>query len=256
VIGVSGHVGNRPAAPVGGAGDAGAFRDVLKRAGWADDSIRVLTGSAATGANIRAGLDWLRERSNDGSFTVFHYSGHVFQRGGDPDRDGEELDEFIVPYDNKIISDRELGERLGSVRGWLWTDISGCEAAGFNEGGLFGDRRLFTGSSEEHQKSYEHPGWQMSIYTGLTTRFAVLEGRGDANRDGVVSIQEAFRHAEREAPRLTSGQRKGVQQPVIFGGGGHEWFLAGPPAPPPAPPAPGAPAQQPGKLCLLPNVCL
>lgn len=254
---MSGHVGNRPAAPVGGAGDADTFRDVLKRAGWADDSIRVLTGTAATGANIRAGLDWLRDRSNDGSFSVFHYSGHVFQRGGDLDRDGEVLDEFLVPYDNKIISDRELGERLGSVRGWLWTDISGCEAAGFNEGGLFGDRRLFTGSSEEHQKSYEHPGWGMSIYTGLTMRFAAMENRGDANGDGVVSIQEMFRHAEREAPRLTSGQRKGVQQPVMFGGGaGGDWFLSGPPKPPPPPPGPLAPNPNAGKICLLPDICI
>lgn len=255
VVGVSAHVGNRPAAPVGGAGDAAAFHEVLKRAGWPDGSVRVLTGSAATAANIRAGLDWLRDRSNDGSFTVFHYSGHVFQRGGDLDGDGEELDEFLVPYDNRIISDRELGQRLGSVRGWLWTDISGCEAAGFNEGGLFGDRRLFTGSSTEHQKSYEHPDWRMSIYTGLTTRFAVLENQGDANGDGVVSIQEAFRHAEREAPRLTSGQRKGVQQPVIYGGGGREWFFGAPPVGPAAPAAPGGDPNA-GKLCLLPGICI
>ena len=256
VVAVSSHVNNRPAAPLGAGGDGAGFREVLRRAGWPDGSVRLLTGSAATAANIRAGLDWLRDRSTDGSFTVFHYSGHVYQRPGDLDRDGEALDEFIVPHDNKVISDRELGERLGSIRGWLWSDISGCEAAGFNEGGLFNDRRLFTGSSHEHQKSYEQPDWGMSVYTGLATRKAVLEGQGDANGDGRVSIQEMYRLAERVTPTLTSKQRKGIQQPVIYGGGAGEWFLDSPPPPPPAPPGPppGAGANS-KKLCLF-GLCI
>lgn len=256
VVGVSAHTGNRPAATVGGAGDAGAFREVLRRAGWNDDQVRVLTGTAATAANIRSGLQWLKDRSSDGSFTAFHYSGHVYQRTGDPDRDGEDMDEFLVPYDTRnIISDREVGERLGGVAGWLWTDISGCEAAGFNEGGLAGARRLFTGSSQESEKSYERPDWKMSVYTGLSADQAVLQGKGDANGDGFVSIQESFRYAEREAPGITSGQRKGTQHPFMAGGDGSEWFLR-PPPPPPPPRAPSPAGPPAGKLCLLPGLCL
>lgn len=254
IVAVSVHANNRPAAPLGAGGDGAGFREVLRSAGWGDDSIRLITGTAATAANIRAGLDWLRDRSSDSSFSVFHYSGHVYQRSGDPDRDGEALDEFIVPHDNKVIADRELGERLNAIRGWLWSDINGCESNGFNEGGLYNDRRLFTGSSEEHQKSYEQPAWGMSVYTGLMTR-AALENRNDANGDGVMSIQEMFRYAERETPRITAGQRKGVQNPVIFGGGAQEWFLDGPPRPA-APPAPLAPDPNTGKLCILPNICI
>lgn len=253
---VSAHANNRPAAPLGAGGDGAGFRDILRRAGWADDSIRLITGSAATAGNIRAGLDWLRDRSTDSSFSVFHYSGHVYQRPGDPDRDGEALDEFIVPFDNQVIVDRELGNRLASIRGWLWSDINGCESNGFNEGGLHSDRRLFTGSSEEHQKSYEQPEWRMSVYTGLMTR-AAQDGTSDTNRDGVISIQEMFRVTERDTPRITAGQRKGVQNPVIFGGGGQEWFLSGPPGPPPPPPAvPGLTNPNAGKLCILPNICI
>lgn len=256
VVGVSAHPGNRPKPTVGGAGDAAAFREVLMRAGWADSRIRVLTGAQATGANIRAGLQWLRDQSTDGSFTVFHYSGHVYQRNGDPDRDGEARDEFLVPYDPRsIISDRELGERLGAVKGWLWTDISGCEAAGFNEGGLAGPKRLFTGSSHEHEKSYERPDWGMSVYTGLSTRQAVLERKGDANGDGLVSIHEAFRYAEREAPLMTAKQKKGRQTPFLAGGDGSEWFLR-PPPPPPPPPAPSKGSPPPARPCLTPGLCL
>jgi len=252
------HLGGRPASPVGSSGDADAMREVLRRAGWADDQVRVITGSAATGANIRAGIQWLASRAGPDTFSVFHYSGHVYQRTGDIDRDGEDKDEFLVPYDaTSIISDRELGEKLGGVNGWLWTNISGCEAAGFNEGGkLEGPKRLFTGSSLEHEKSYERPDWRRSVYTGLLAQEGMLNGQGDANGDGFVSIQEAFRYAERGAPVMTAKQRKGVQHPYMAGGDGTEWFLKPPPPPQaPPPPPPGAPGG-PQKLCLLPGLCL
>lgn len=253
IVGVGKHVGNRPKPTVGGAGDAAAFREVLRRAGWHDTDVRVLVNEGATAANIRAGLQWLQERSSEGSFTVFHYSGHVLQANGDPDRDGEARDEFLVPYDARsLIADRELSNRLRGVRGWLWTDISGCEAAGFDEGGLSGPRRLFTGSSAEHEKSYERPDWKMSVYTGLSTEYAVLQNQGDANRDGVVSIHEAFRYAEREAPVMTARQRKGAQHPYLSGGDGSEWFLR-PPAPPPPPPKSSPPPR--GKTCVA-RVCV
>lgn len=260
IIGISKHPGNRPVGTVGGAGDAGAMRGALRQAGWADDEMRVLIDSAATGASIRAGIQWLASRATADSFSVFHYSGHVYQRAGDPDHDGEVKDEFLVPYDPavSIMSDRELGEKLGAVNGWLWTNISGCEAAGFNEGGnLEGPKRLFTGSSLEHEKSYERPDWRMSVYTGLLAEQGFLKGRGDANGDGNVSIQEAFHFAERETPRLTTGQRKGVQHPYLAGGDGTEWSLRKGPAPVAGAPPPPAPAPTaPKKICLLPGLCL
>ena len=260
IIGVSRHLGGRPASPVGGGGDAVAMREALRKAGWADDQVRVLSDTAATGANIRAGIQWLADRSGPDSFSVFHYSGHVYQRTGDLDHDGEDKDEFLVPYDaTSIISDRELGQKLGAVHGWLWTNISGCEAAGFNEGGgLEGPKRLFTGSSLEHEKSYERPDWKMSVYTGLLANEGMNKGRGDANGDGNVSIQEAFRFAERETPVITAKQRKGVQHPYLAGGDNTEWYLR-PPPPPPAPSTPPPSATNPDsakKICLLPGFCL
>ena len=261
IIGVSRHVGGRPASTFGGGGDAAAMQEAFRQAGWADGDVRVLTDSAATSANIRAGIQWLASRATADSFSVFHYSGHVFQRDGDPDGDGEAKDEFLVPFDTtNVISDRELGQKLGAVPGWLWTNISGCEAAGFNEGGnLEGPKRLFTGSSMEPEKSYERPDWRMSVYTGLMANEGMLKGQGDANKDGNVSIQEAFRFAEREAPPMTSTQRKGTQHPYMAGGDGNEWFLRPPPPPPPPPaaaPGPGGPPPGKAKICLLPGLCL
>ena len=261
VVGIGQHTGNRPKGTVGGAGDATAMADVLRLAGFND--VRVLVDGQATGAAIRAGIDWLKERSSAGSFTVFHYSGHVYQRTGDLDRDGEALDEFLVPYDSRsIISDRELVNRLDGVKGWLWTNISGCEAAGFDDSRILssGGRRLFTGSSLEHQKSYERPDWRMSVYTGLSANEAALRRKGDANGDGHVSIHEMFRYAETHAPGMTAKQKKGVQNPYLAGGDGTEWFLKAPPPPPPPPSSGGSGGSggspPPQKICLAPGLCL
>lgn len=255
IVGVSKHVGGRPVGTVGGAGDARKVQEALRRAGWRDDQMRVLVDAGATAARIREGLEWVQARSTDSSFSIVHYSGHTFQRGGDPDRDGEDLDEFLVPYDaQQLISDRELTDRLRGVRGWLLTQIGGCEAAGFDDGGIAGPRRMFIASSAESEKSYERPDWSMSVFVGLMVDEAMLKDRGDANRDGAVSVQEAFAYVAREAPAMTATQKRGPQNPQIFGGDGQPWYLGTPPppSPPPSPP-PGPPPRQ--KLCIL-SICL
>lgn len=246
VIGISKHSG-KAKGTVGGKGDAEAVHQALVKAGFAHDHIRVLVDGAATATAIRQGLDWLRANSNDRTFSMFHYSGHVLQRGGDRDRDGEQLDEYLMPYDAKnLISDGELSARLRGVRGWLWADIAGCEAAGFDEGGLSGPRRLVTASSKESEKSYERPDWRKSVFTGLMIDQGMLQGRADSNRDGAVSIQEAFRYAAAVAPQMTARQKKGPQHPQMAGGDGTEWFLRTPVPPPPAQPQPSR-----GRTCLV-----
>lgn len=234
VIGISKHSG-KTKGTVGGRGDAEAVHKALLKAGVAQDHIRVLVDQAATAAAIRRELKWLRANSNDRSFSMFHYSGHVLQKGGDRDRDGEKLDEYLMTYNaRQLISDRELSDQLRGVRGWLWADIAGCEAAGFDEGGLSGPRRLVTASSQEVEKSYERPDWRMSVFTGLMVDQGMLQGRADSNRDGAVSIQEAFRFAAELAPQITARQKKGAQHPYMAGGDGPEWFMR-PPVPPPPP---------------------
>lgn len=215
----------------GSAGDALDMREALLRAGWRADHIMTLTDGHATAANVRAGLRWLAERADDRSVSVFLYSGHVKQIGGDPDRDGEAVDEFMWPSDNKLISDAELANALRAVRGWSWTVIAGCEAAGFDDG-VSGPRRLFTGSSQEPEKSYDHPGWGNSVFLGLMVDRAMLQGQADFDHNGVVSIHEAFHYAHERAPQLTKNQSKGPQHPYVAGGDGREWFLRAP-APPP-----------------------
>ncbi|HUP86317.1 MAG TPA: caspase family protein [Acidimicrobiales bacterium] len=242
VVGVTDYAG-RTASTAAGAADAADFREALLRNGFPSDHILTLTERQATGAGIRSGLRWLVDHSSPNAFSVFHYSGHVKQLSGDRDHDGEKVDEYLWGSDNVLLADAELADAARSLRGLAWVDIAGCEGAGFDDG-ISAPNRLFTASSRETEKSYEHPGWNNSVFTGLEIDQAFLQGMGDGDGNGKVSIQEAFAFASDRAPQVTARQRRGAQHPVGAGGDGPEWFLDGPPPPPPPPPSP-PPASEP-----------
>jgi Caspase domain len=220
--------GTRP--NYGGAADANDMRNALLRNGFPADHIRVLTDAGARAADIRAGLAWLAANSTPKSFSVVSYSGHVQQRGST---------EYLWPHDNVFIADTEFAALVNQVKGKMWVNVSGCEAAGFDVG-ISSPTKLFTASSRATEKSYEWPEAGASVYSYYLVRRGMLEGLADSNRDFRVSVQEAFRYAAANAPAFTAGQAQGPQHPQIAGGDGAELFLDDPVSGPAA--APGAPA--------------
>ena len=216
----------------GAVADAADFQQVLLKAGFAQDHIRVLTDGGATAGAIRAGMQWLVDRSGPNSLSVLHSSGHVKQVGST---------EYLWPHDNSFIADTELAGKVRQLKGQAWVDISGCEAAGFDEG-ISAPNRLFTASSRANEKSYEIPDMRQSVFTLLQIEQAMINGQGDANRDGRVSVQEAFAYAAARAPQFTASQRQGPQHPVMAGWDGTPLYLDGVAA---------APAPVRAKTCFL-----
>lgn len=212
----------------GGDGDVSVFRDALLRAGWSANHIVVLTDGAATASAIRSSVNWLVAHSGPSTFSVFHYSGHVLQQNGQ---------EFMWGVDNNFISNNEFGSAMRGLQGRAWIDIAGCESAGF-DAGISSGLRFVTTSSAVNEKSYERDDWHRSVWTGLVVGEGMINRKADANGDGAVSIQEAVRWAQQQAPQMTANQRPyGPQHPYAVGGDG-EWFLGPSAAPPPPPPAP------------------
>ncbi len=206
---------------IGGASDARFIASSLEQAGWQSGNIRVLTDEAATGNAVRAALAWLAGKSHPGTFSFFHYSGHVQQGGGR---------EYLWPIDHDLISNDEVGASLHRVAGYLWVDIAGCESGGFI-GSLPSNQVLVTTSSEVTQKSYEYPDWGMSVWSGLLFDLGMSQGSADANNDGTVTMGEAIRYATYYAHRLTIYQSPyGPQTPQTAGDGVLGWTLANPPA--------------------------
>ncbi|MDQ4070134.1 MAG: caspase family protein [Actinomycetota bacterium] len=220
---------------VGGANDARVVQKALLANGWAADRIKMLVDADATAANIVAGMDWLVQNSTPTSFSVFHFSGHTRQADdGHSDGDNEQFHEFLWARNNQFVSDREVGARMRALRGHAWINMSNCEAAGF-EDGFAGPTKLFTAASREDEKGYERYETGKSILTGLMVEEALLGGAGDADRNGKVSIQEAFAYAAAAAPGLSAAGEYGPQHPVMMGGDdGGQWYLSAPAPPKPS----------------------
>lgn len=194
-----------------GAQDAAVVRDLLLKSGWRSDHIRLLRDGAATGQALADGLSWLGSHSGSGTFSLFHYSGHVKQRDGH---------EYLWPVDNAFFSDASLATAMKRVRGVSWTSVAGCEAAGFDEG-LSSKTRLVTGSSAVDEKSYEYPDWGMSVWAGLLFDQALRKKGADLDGDGHVTVQEAYRWAAPRAAEITKNQQPyGPQHPYLRGGSG------------------------------------
>jgi hypothetical protein len=206
---------------IGAANDAKFIAALLERNGWLPQNIRVVTDGEATGSAMRSGLAWLASKSTPGTFTLFHYSGHVKQVGST---------EKLWPVDRSFITDSEMAGLLSPGTGKLWVDIAGCEAGGFM-GALPSNRVLFSGSSKGNQKSYEYPEWGESVWAGLLFDIGTGQGAADADHDGKVTAGEALRYATYYAQAITRGQRPyGPQMPQVAGDPVRGWTLADPPA--------------------------
>ena len=195
----------------GGANDARLVRDVLLRHGWRSDRIRILTDGQATGRAVSDGIAWLQRNSSSRTFSFFHYSGHVKQKNGR---------EYLWPVDNAYIADNEVSRVLRAIRGTAWTNISGCEAGGFDEG-LSSRRHLFTASSNVTEKSYEDPKTGFSVWSGMLFDEGLRDKKADRDGDGRVSVNEAYQYAAPRARTYTKNQRPhGPQTPEMRGGNG------------------------------------
>ncbi|GAC1443900.1 MAG: hypothetical protein NVSMB55_18820 [Mycobacteriales bacterium] len=206
---------------IGAANDVRFIAALLERNGWLPQNIRAVTDEQATGGAIRAGLAWLAGKSTPGTFTFFHYSGHVKQDGDI---------ENLWPVDHDFVTDSDMRAVLARGSGKLWVDIAGCEAGGFM-GDLPSSRVLFSGSSASNQKSYEYPQWGESIWAGLLFDLGTAQRGADADNSGTVTIGEALRYATYYAHSITLQQRPyGPQVPQVAGDPIRGWTLAAPPA--------------------------
>lgn len=206
---------------IAGAQDVEFIRSLLLASGWQDANIRIVTNEQATGAAIRQGLQWLASKSTPGTFTFFHFSGHVKQEGGH---------EKLWPYDRDFVTDTFLASTLIGGTGKLWVDIAGCEAGGFMED-LPSSRVLVSTSSKATQKSYEFPEWGESVWSGLVYDLGLTQGQADANHDGVTTVGEALRWATYYAQAITLHQQPhGRQTPQVAGDPVRGWTLSDPPA--------------------------
>jgi hypothetical protein len=212
LIGVQDYAGNTHST-YGGRGDVKAIRTALLRSGWRSDHIVTLLDGQATGQAVIDAMAWLADRSGPGTFSLFHFSGHVCisSRGGCPPGHT-----YLWGYDNRFIPESTVGAVLGAVQGRAWFDFAGCEAGAFDVG-LHSAKRLVTGSSQANETAYEQPSWNESIWSGLVWDQGFLQGKAGA-KPGRATIGQMVAYGKTQAPRVTANQAAGPQHPYVAGG--------------------------------------
>lgn len=176
--------------------------------GWSPSNIMLLTNETATAENILQGISWLEGvcGGSPHSTALIFFSGHgSFFCDNKAIRDWDEpVEECIVPYDgdthdvqNLVFDDtvREQLESFGSSRVVLVLDS--CYSGGFVQDVGAAGRLVLTSCGEREMCWEGVETGKVQVENGLFT-YCLLEafaGVGDADGDGVVSVEEAGMYA-------------------------------------------------------------
>jgi Caspase domain len=168
----------------------------------------------ATADNIRGALAWMATRASADSTAVFFYSGHVRQVAGDPDRDGEVIDEAIVASDGDNVFDGQVAELLRGMDARAgWISVAACYGAGFDDALTSG--RILTAAAGENDVAYENSSLGHSYMVEYMVRRAMLQGRAPA------SVQDAFAWARAQIARDYPNRQPAIldrsRGPVVLG---------------------------------------
>jgi hypothetical protein len=176
IVGISNAPG---AAPLPGSKtDALTVRDALLKYGFPAQNITMLLDGQATRSAILSGLAKLAARSMSGGIAVVSITTHASTNATFRAWDGR-------------VSARELGTRLGRVRGRLWTTVATCYAGGFAVPGVVGSGRIGVFSSSARDKS-----WQVGSAGSYVIRYMVKAAMVEG--DAPDSVESAFAYAKKK----------------------------------------------------------
>lgn len=248
LIGINDYSGSTES-NVGSRQDAESLNTYLLKLGWRSDHIFLLRDLPATAAHIVDAIRWLASKTDGSSTVVFHYAGHENWRPSSSDDQGREVG--IWASDNRMIYSKTLGQELGRVRaGRMWLDFATCRAAGFDEPGMVSSGRVLTYSSMKSEYSYEDPSLRHSVFGWFVINQAMYGKKGDANRDGKVTVEEAFEYAKNRVSDYTNG----AQHPVIVDKAGGKMSLTIPK--PASNPSPSSSSPSPAPSSTGPKTCV
>lgn len=213
--------------------DARLVRRALGRLGFGQ--VVVLVNGRATRSAILWSARWLARRTRPGGLGAFFYAGHVRQVAGDPDGDGEEMDEALQAADGRLLFDGEVAAALSGATGPLWLIWAACYAAGFSDAAAPG--RVSSYASDENSLAYESTALGHSFMVEYLVRRALLQ-------QGVTRVEAMHGYAWRH---LRGGDRR--YRPILDDRLAGDLRLAPAPRPEDPPRQPGPHAQ--GCLVVL-----
>jgi caspase domain-containing protein len=232
LIGINAYAGSTRD-NIGSYQDARDLRKHLLSLGWRSDHIVLLTNTNATASMILQSIRWLASKTNSSSVVVFNYAGHEKPVRSSSDGDNESRDIALWASDNRLILDGTLGKELNRVRAAkMWLNFAVCRAAGFDDAGTVKAGRVVTYASKESELAYEDPAVHHTVFGWYEVNEGMIQKQGDANKDGRVAVEEAYKYARPWAIKRSSGRQHPSIVDRLSGG-----LYLKPPKPSPPPPA-------------------
>jgi hypothetical protein len=206
------------------------------------ENVTLLLDQDATLTRVRSTLGThLKNKAGKDDMVIIFFAGHgaTEKEGMSPDGDG--LEKYLLPYDadpkdlyatalpmgeiSKIFS-RIQSERLvfiadscySGASGGRTIDIAGTRATiseAFMDRLTGGKGRVIITASGANEVSAENDSLKQGVFTYYLVEG--LRGKADADKDGVITVDEAYQYVSETVPRATGQEQHPVKKGTVEG---------------------------------------
>ena len=228
--------------------DARAFAEYFsEEVGLSQSNITLLVGEGARQRNIKKvlGTD-LKNKATAKDQVILYFAGHGAPEPEPSTENADGLEKYLLPFDANLdslyssaIPMREIQyliQRFSSERVVLVLDTCFSGNAGGNgrtinfktlglRSGIIstdfykkmsqGKGKMILTASGGNQLSHELDEFKHGAFTYYLLE--AMKGNGDNDKDGIVTVNEAYQYVSNAVPKITSQN----QFPQLFGGGGN-----------------------------------
>jgi len=223
--------------------DAGLFYDhLVKRNQIPAENVVLLLNQEATLMKIRRALGTdLKTKAGKDDMVVIYFAGHGATERDAQSPDGDGLEKYLLPYDADLrdlyatalpmdelskIFNRIRSERLIFIADACYSGASGGRTIGM--GGMrasiseaFIDRiaggkgRVIMTASGANEVSAEKDELRHGVFTYYLIEG--LAGAADIDKDGTVTVDEAYHYVSRQVPAATAQEQHPVKKGTVEG---------------------------------------
>jgi uncharacterized caspase-like protein len=223
--------------------DARAFyRVLIENAHIPADNITLLLNEQATLRNLRSILGTrLKEAAGVDDTVIIYFAGHGATDRDAASPDGDGLEKYVLAFDSDptdlfssalpmrdiaLVFNRIRSERLifiidscysGATGGRTVsiTGVRGNIADKFLERIAGGKGKVILTASAANEVSVEKDDLQHGVFTYYL--LAGLRGAADSDKDGMITVDEAYRYLSDQVPRATAQEQHPVKKGAVEG---------------------------------------
>jgi hypothetical protein len=223
--------------------DARAFyRVLIENAHIPADNITLLLNEQATLRNLRSLLGTrLKEAAGVDDTVIIYFAGHRATDRDAASPDGDGLEKYILAFDSDptdlfssalpmrdiaLVFNRIRSERLifiidscySGATGGRTVSITGVRANiadNFLERIAGGKGKVILTASAANEVSAEKDDLQHGVFTYYL--LAGLRGAADSDKDGVITVDEAYRYLSDQVPKATAQEQHPVKKGAVEG---------------------------------------